>query len=113
MVRFGRALVVPLTAMLVVLVVPGASSARKAPQSYVSLGVSFTAGPVIPVQQNDPLGCLRSDHNYPHLVAPSLNLPAFRDVSCSGATTADMTQSQNVTPGPNPPQFDTLDSNTT
>jgi hypothetical protein len=82
------------------------------PRSYVALGDSYTAGPVIPVQQTNPAGCLRSDHNYPHLVAPSLSLPAFRDVSCSGATTADMTQPQNVTPGPNPPQFDALDSNT-
>jgi lysophospholipase L1-like esterase len=82
------------------------------PRSYVALGDSYTAGPVIPVQLTNPAGCLRSDHNYPHLVAPSLNLPAFRDVSCSGATTADMTQSQDVTPGPNPPQFDALDSNT-
>jgi lysophospholipase L1-like esterase len=82
------------------------------PRSYVALGDSYTAGPLIPVQQTNPAGCLRSDHNYPHLVAPSLNLPAFRDVSCSGATTADMTQSQDVSPGPNPPQFDALDSNT-
>jgi lysophospholipase L1-like esterase len=83
------------------------------PKSYVALGDSYTAGPVIPVQQTNPLGCLRSDHNYPHLVAPSLNLPAFRDVSCSGATTTDMTQSQSVTPGPNPPpQLNALDSNT-
>ena len=97
---------------LVALVALGLAGCQP-PRSYVALGDSYTAGPVIPVQQTDPAGCLRSDHNYPHLVAPSLNLPAFRDVSCSGATTADMTQSQNVTPGPNPPQFDTLDSNTT
>jgi len=82
------------------------------PRSYVALGDSYTAGPVIPVQQNDPGGCLRSDHNYPHLVNPSLNLGAFRDVSCSGATTQDMTQPQGVTPGPNPPQFNALDSST-
>ena len=37
----------------------------------------------------------------------------FRDVSCSGATTDDMTAPQDVTPGPaNPPQFNGLDSNT-
>ncbi len=94
---------------LVVLALTGCTP----PRSYVALGDSYTAGPVIPVQQTNPVGCLRSDHNYPHLVAPGLNLPAFRDVSCSGATTTDMTQSQSVTPGPNPPpQFDALDSNT-
>jgi lysophospholipase L1-like esterase len=112
MARFGRALVVPLTAMLVVLVVPGAASARKAPQSYVSLGDSYTAGPIIPVQQNDPLGCLRSDHNYPHLVAAALGVSNFHDPSCSGAETGDMTSAQGVSPGPNPPQFDSLSATT-
>ena len=51
----------------------------------------------------------------PPLVALKIKakLPVFRDVSCSGATTDDMTAPQDVTPGPaNPPQFDALDSNT-
>jgi lysophospholipase L1-like esterase len=55
---------------------------------------------------------LKSDHNYPHLVALALQVPTFRDASCSGATTANMTSPHNVTPGPNPPQFDSLDANT-
>ena len=107
--RWGPgALLVPVIA-LVALGLTGCAP----PKSYVALGDSYTSGPVIPVQQTDPLGCLRSDHNYPHLVAPALQLPAFRDVSCGGATTNDMTQSQSVTPGPNPPpQFSALDSNT-
>jgi lysophospholipase L1-like esterase len=83
------------------------------PDTYVALGDSFTSGPIIPVQQLDPLGCLRSDHNYPHLVDASLGLSGFRDVSCSGAKTANMTQAQDVTPGPpNPPQLDALDTAT-
>jgi hypothetical protein len=45
-------------------------------------------------------------------VAPATGQPAFRDVSCSGADTGDMTSAQGVTPGPNPPQFDALDANT-
>jgi lysophospholipase L1-like esterase len=77
--------------------------------SYVSLGDSYTAGPLIPNQNQSPAGCLRSDNNYPHLVAPSLALPGFRDVSCSGADTGDMTSAQGVSPGPNPPQFNALD----
>ncbi|MGH9050940.1 MAG: SGNH/GDSL hydrolase family protein [Acidimicrobiia bacterium] len=80
---------------------------------YVALGDSFTAGPLIPIQQPDPYGCLRSDHDYPHLAAPALGLPRFRDVSCSGADTDDMTEAQGVSPGPNPPQFDALDADTT
>jgi lysophospholipase L1-like esterase len=80
---------------------------------YVALGDSYTAGPLIPTQLSDPAGCLRSDHNYPHLAAPSIGTPRFRDVSCSGARTEHMTQPQSVSPGPNPPQFDALDAETT
>src|ERR1051326_4231915 len=69
------------------------------PGLYVALGDSYTAGPFIPVQQDDPVGCLRSDHNYPHLVAAILGF-RLRDVSCSGATTQDMTSPQDVTPVP-------------
>lgn len=113
MVRFVRqAVVVSIVATFAFLVSPGAAEARKPPQSYVALGDSYTAGPLIPLQENDPLGCLRSDHNYPHLVAAALAVPTFRDPSCSGAETADMANAQNVDPGPNPPQFDSLDAGT-
>src|SRR3712207_570413 len=66
------------------------------PDSYVALGDSYTSGPAIPVQQTNPTGCLRSNQNYPHLTARHTGLPAFRDVSCSGATTADMFAAQDV-----------------
>ena len=59
----------------------------------------------------NPLGCLRSDHNYAHLTAAAKGL-TLTDVSCSGATTNDMTESQNVEPGPNPPQFNGLSAGT-
>jgi lysophospholipase L1-like esterase len=108
----ARAVVLGLTAALVGLVAPGTAQARKPPQSYVALGDSFTAGPLIPVQQPDPLGCLRSDHDYPHLVASALGVSDFKDASCSGAETDDMTAPQGVTPGPNPPQFDRLSPTT-
>jgi lysophospholipase L1-like esterase len=90
------------------LAAPAAASAAGA---YVSLGDSYTAGPFIPVFQK-PWGCLKSDHNYPHLAATDLKL-TLRDPSCSGAETDDMTAPQGVTPGPNPPQFDSLDAGTT
>jgi lysophospholipase L1-like esterase len=86
----------------------GAAVAQPAPGGYVALGDSFTAGPLVPNQRTDPLGCLRSDRNYPSLVAAARGSSLFRDVSCSGADTGDMTQAQGVTPGPNPPQFDVL-----
>jgi hypothetical protein len=75
-----------------------------ASQSYVSLGDSYTAGPLIPDQLPNPAGCLRSDRNYPHVAASALGL-ALTDVSCSGATTVDMTSAQSVTFGSNPPQL--------
>jgi lysophospholipase L1-like esterase len=55
---------------------------------YVSLGDSYVAGPLIPDQVN--LGCLRSDHNYPSLVAAAIGSSAFTDASCSGSTTDNM-----------------------
>ena len=86
-----------------------AGAARAA--NYVALGDSYAAGPIIP-NQISPLGCLKSDHNYAHLAAPSIGLP-LRDPSCSGATTADMTSPQEIEiGGPNPPQFNSLDSST-
>jgi hypothetical protein len=96
----------------VVLAIVGVTVSCVPQRSYVALGDSFTAGPLIPMQRDDPLGCLRSTQNYPSLVAPSLALPVFRDPSCSGARTDHMTAPQNVDPGPNPPQFDRLDNHT-
>jgi hypothetical protein len=87
-----------------------AAGARAA--NYVSLGDSYAAGPLIPNQSLSPLGCLRSDHNYAHDAAPTIGL-TLRDPSCSGATTVNMTQPQNVEFGPNPPQFNSLDASTT
>jgi len=87
-----------------------ASAARAA--NYVSLGDSYAAGPLIPNQSLEPLGCLRSSNNYSHLAAPSIGLP-LKDPSCSGAKTNHMTEQQNVEPGPNPPQFNSLSAETT
>jgi lysophospholipase L1-like esterase len=89
-----------------------AAPASAVDPSYVALGDSFTAGPLIPLQI-PPFGCLKSNNNYPHIARPSIKWPVFRDPSCSGAQTRHMTQQQNVSPdGPNPPQFNALDANT-
>ncbi|HEX6667492.1 MAG TPA: SGNH/GDSL hydrolase family protein [Solirubrobacterales bacterium] len=101
--------VLALTAAALTLLL-GAAGARAA--SYTALGDSYAAGPLIPNQSLNPLGCLRSSNNYAHLAAPGLGL-ALTDVSCSGATTVHMTQQQNVEPGPNPPQFNGLNAATT
>lgn len=95
------------------LTAPAVTAAGGPTSSYVALGDSYTAGPLIPVQQADPVGCFRSDHNYPHLVAAALRVADFRDASCAGAATKDMKSPQNVNPGPaNPPQLDRLDAGT-
>ncbi|MFI1568628.1 SGNH/GDSL hydrolase family protein [Streptomyces sp. NPDC020490] len=69
---------------------------------YVSLGDSYTSGPLIP-QQVDA-NCARSDHNYPSLVAAQRSVAVFEDVSCAGATTEEMWKPQ----GTNGPQLDAV-----
>jgi hypothetical protein len=78
---------------------------------WVGLGDSYAAGPLIPNQSLSPLGCLRSDHNFAHLSAAAVG-DSLADVSCSGATTADMTSPQSTDAGTNPPQFDALSAAT-
>ncbi|MEU7061514.1 SGNH/GDSL hydrolase family protein [Streptomyces sp. NPDC046197] len=74
--------------------------------NYVSLGDSYTSGPLIP-QQIDA-GCARSDHNYPSVVAAERGVSAFKDVSCAGATTENMWKPQ----GANGPQLNALSRGT-
>ena len=107
----GRArLTLTVLAAAVLAALAGQVPAAGAAPNYVSLGDSFTAGPLIP-NQIAPYGCLKSDRNYPHLAAPSIGLP-LRDPSCSGADTSDMTAAQSVTGGSNPPQFNSLAADT-
>jgi lysophospholipase L1-like esterase len=90
----------------------GLQPVSAAPESYVAMGDSFTAGPGVLLQSLDPVGCFRSDHNYPHLVAQARG-SALRDRSCSGATAQDLSAPQPVLGGPNPAQLDGLDSGVT
>ncbi len=107
MITRGRSVLAVLISMLVL-----AAPAAAAPDpAYVSLGDSYAAGPLIPLQV--PLfGCLKSNNNYANLTARNLGL-TLKDASCSGAETEDMTNPQDVDPdGPNPPQFDSLTKHT-
>jgi lysophospholipase L1-like esterase len=83
-----------------------AGAAEAAPR-YTALGDSYAAGPLIPVQL-PPFGCLKSSNNYGRIAQRALDYAEYRDATCSGAETEDMTQAQDVSPGPNPPQFDAL-----
>lgn len=80
-------------------------------QHYVALGDSYASGPFIPNQSLNPIGCARSDHNYAADVTRALGIPTLVDVSCGGATTVDMTQSQSVLLGSNAPQLDAVTPN--
>lgn len=73
---------------------------------YVALGSSMAAGPGIPpTVPGAPLLAMRSQRNYPHLVAQRLDLDLV-DVTYSGATTAHvLTDPQHG----EPPQVDALD----
>ncbi|MDH6125276.1 SGNH/GDSL hydrolase family protein [Kitasatospora sp. GP82] len=87
-----------------------AATAARPVGPYVALGDSYTAGLRITPQVGTPAGCARSGVNYPSLVAKALGLSgtAFTDVSCSGATTRDLTGAQQTEDGTNPPQLDAL-----
>lgn len=67
---------------------------RPAIKTYVALGDSYTAAPLVPVT-DVANGCFRSDSNYPRLVAARLQAQ-LTDVSCSGADTADITGRQEM-----------------
>lgn len=75
--------------------------------SYTALGDSYAAGYGVP--NTIDVSCGRSDHDYPHLSNKTLGA-GLTDMTCGGATTADMTQAQSGTD--NPPQFDGLKSDT-
>lgn len=79
----------------------GASPAGHGGRDHVALGDSYASGPLIPDQVD--AACLRSSHNYPSLVAARTHA-RLTDVSCSGATTAEMTAPQ----GSAPAQLDAL-----
>ncbi|WUJ32384.1 SGNH/GDSL hydrolase family protein [Streptomyces sp. NBC_00388] len=84
---------------------------------YVALGDSMAAGPFVP-RRTGPLACGRSTHNYAHRLAARLGARDFRDVTCSGAETGDLTAPQRLTvlgahAGAAPPQIDALTPGTT
>ena len=94
-------------------VAPPASAAG---EKYVALGDSMASGPLIPDITGN-VGCGRSTHNYAHDLAAQRGAE-LTDVTCSGAETKHMTESQSlsvagVPTGTAPPQFDALSADTT
>lgn len=72
---------------------------------YVALGSSFASGPGLNIV--DPT-CSRSSNNYPALVAAALGL-ALTDVSCGGATVANLL---NTPQFGRPPQIQSITADT-
>ncbi len=102
----GAAAVVAMAGVLVGTV---ASAGSASTRTYVALGDSYTADPgVSGLASGISVLCLQSSADYPHQVGAALGL-ATTDVSCSGATSSNMTSSQY--PGV-APQFAALSGST-
>ncbi|NNH75777.1 SGNH/GDSL hydrolase family protein [Nocardia uniformis] len=94
----------------------GAVPTESAPRfdKYVALGDSAAAvGSVDKLKPDSPRFCRRAEDNYPSVLAHTLGVTEFVDVSCSGAKPSNMTAPQYGMNGPpNPPQLDALTPDT-
>lgn len=105
------------TAVVVASLLLAGACAKKNPdlrpgdiKRYVSLGDSYTAGVgLLPLV--DP-ACNRSDQNYPNLLATRLHIPDLVDVSCSGASSKSLVETQKTPTGSNDPQLDAVTKDT-
>lgn len=84
----------------------GATTTIPQVEQYVALGDSYTAAPGVPTDQPGP--CLRSEANYPSLLAEELGAE-LDDRSCSAATLGHLTTAQYAGI---PPQLDALSTET-
>ncbi|MFT3898971.1 MAG: SGNH/GDSL hydrolase family protein [Gordonia sp. (in: high G+C Gram-positive bacteria)] len=74
-----------------------AAPAAAAPaDEYVALGDSAAAGPLISPQDRGAPGCLRSERNYPTVIAARLGL-RLTDATCSSAKSQDVYRTQQRT----------------
>lgn len=80
-------------------------------EHYVAMGDSYTAAPLVPLR-GEATGCLRSQDNYPNLIAQEIDGVDVVDVSCSGASTVSMYNRQDFDDISHPPQLDALTSET-
>ncbi len=80
-------------------------------RSYVALGDSYTAAPLVPSTDTSN-ACLRSSGNYPSLVAAAMPRVRLRDVSCSGADSRSLAGRQQTGRSSVPPQLAALGRST-
>jgi lysophospholipase L1-like esterase len=104
--RTTRGVAAVAASLVALAVAPGAAQAQ-----WVGLGDSFAAGPLIPNQTLNPLGCLRSTNNFARRAAAQTGR-SLVDASCSGARTDHMFAPQSTDAGTNPPQLNALTSTT-
>lgn len=113
-----------LTAALAALALGAAGLASSSPASaspavppsggrYVALGDSFVSSPLTGMPVGLPVGCSRTQNNYPRQVAAALRVAEFADRSCGGATTRNLFEPQSVVGGSNQPQLDAITVDTT
>jgi lysophospholipase L1-like esterase len=89
-------------------------AAQDDPVVYVSLGDSYTSGPLVLPHDTTwvPQDCGQSARNFAHLAALQVGVDVFRDASCGSATIDDLAEAQDGLPlgGVNRPQLDALGS---
>ncbi len=77
------------------------------------MGDSVAAEPEVP-DPAPPPGCQKSTNNYPAVLARRIKPTSLADVTCSGATAADITsRAQQTSDGAEPPQIEALRPDTT
>jgi lysophospholipase L1-like esterase len=110
----ARACVASLVAALAVACTAPAPTGPGPPkyQHYVAMGVSAAAEPGVP-RPAPPPGCQKSTNDYPSAFARRIKPTSFTDVTCSGATTGDITSRAQQTPrGAVAPQIDPVGAST-
>ncbi|PSL56526.1 lysophospholipase L1-like esterase [Saccharothrix carnea] len=78
---------------------------------YVALGDSAAAGPLIPQQDPEDPGCLRSTRNWPAVLAKRIGAQLV-DMTCSGAVTENLVTPQETIKDAHEPQADALSPET-
>ncbi|MBZ5737965.1 SGNH/GDSL hydrolase family protein [Nocardioides mangrovi] len=78
---------------------------------YVAIGDSYTAAPLVPPTDATTI-CLRSERNYPALLAAAMPGTELTDVSCSGARTRNVIEPQTGATGSVPPQLEAVTART-
>lgn len=83
-----------------------AESTRPTYDNYVALGDSYASGAGLSLV--DDADCDRTSESYPAVIAGAVKAKSFKNVTCSGATTAEMAKAQ----GTNPAQLSALSADT-